>query len=81
MYVAFHGAIVAMGQQNGMWPMFFFGFMMMFIVTQVYGILKNKIAIAGIIICYAALVLITYSGSFGKRSLPAPKSAGRISIR
>ncbi len=63
-YVAFHGAIVAMGQQNGMWPMFFFGFMMMFIVTQVYGILKNKIAIAGIIVCYAALVLLTYAGVF-----------------
>ena len=63
-YVAFHGAIVAIGQANGIWPMFFFGFMMMFIVTQVYGILKNKIAIAGIIVCYAALVLLTYGGVF-----------------
>ena len=64
-YVAFHGAVIAIYQGNGMWPMFFFGFMMMFIVTQVYGILKNKIAITGIIVCYAALVLITYGGLLG----------------
>jgi predicted membrane protein len=36
---------------------------MMFIVTQVYGILKNRIAIAGIIASYVALVLVTYSGA------------------
>ncbi len=64
-YVAFHGAIVAIEAKNGMWPMFFFGFMMMFIVTQMYGILKNKAAITGIILCYAALALSTYLGVFG----------------
>ncbi|HWP21225.1 MAG TPA: hypothetical protein VN417_00685, partial [Candidatus Cryosericum sp.] len=48
---------------NGMWPMFFFGFLMMFIVTQMYGVLKNRIAIAGIIASYLALVLTTYSGA------------------
>jgi hypothetical protein len=62
-YVAIHGAIVAIGQGNGMWPMFFFGFLMMFIVTQVYGLLKNRIAIAGIIASYFALVIVVYSGS------------------
>ena len=35
----------------------------MFIVTQVYGIVKNRIAIAGITASYIALVLVTYSGS------------------
>lgn len=62
-FVALHGAVVAILAGNGMWPMFFFGFMMMFIVTQMFGILKNKIAIAGVFISYAALVLITYSGA------------------
>jgi len=61
-YVAFHGAVVAINAGNGMWPMFFFGFMMMFVVTQVYGVIKNKAAIVGIIISYTALVLVTYSG-------------------
>lgn len=61
-FVALHGAIVAINAGNGMWPMFFFGFMMMFLVTQVYGIIKNRIAIAGIFASYAVLVLITYSG-------------------
>ncbi len=62
-FVALHGAVVAILAKNGMWPMFFFGFLMMFIVTQVYGIVKNRIAIAGITASYAALVLVTYSGS------------------
>ncbi len=61
-YVAFHGAVVAINAANGMWPMFFFGFMMMFVVTQMFGIIKNRIAISGIIAGYAALVLVTYSG-------------------
>ena len=64
-YVAFHGAIVAIEAGNGMWPMFFFGFMMMFIVTQVWGIMKTHIAIGGVFVCYAALVLLTYTGVFG----------------
>jgi len=62
-FVAFHGAVVAILAKNGMWPMFFFGFMMMFIVTQMYGVIKNRIAVAGIIASYAALVLVTYSGA------------------
>lgn len=61
-FVAFHGAVVAINSGNGMWPMFFFGFMMMFIVTQVHGLIKNRLAIAGIIASYIVLVLITYSG-------------------
>ena len=64
-FVAVHGAVVAIVAGNGMWPMFFFGFMMMFIVTQMFGILKNKIAIIGVIASYVALVLVTYSGALG----------------
>lgn len=64
-FVALHGAVVAIHAANGMWPMFFFGFMMMFILTQVFGILKNRIAIAGVFAGYLALVLTTYSGALG----------------
>ena len=63
-FVAGHGAVVALEAGNGMWPMFFFGFMLMFIVTQMYGVIKNRIAIAGITACYAMLVLLTYGGVF-----------------
>ncbi len=36
--VLFHGTLVAMNQGNGMWPMFFFGFAGLFIVTQMHGL-------------------------------------------
>ena len=77
-FVAFHGAVVAILAKNGMWPMFFFGFMMMFIVTQMYGVIKNRIAIAGIIASYAALVLVTYSGAL--KNLFTGTSVGWASI-
>ncbi len=62
-FVALHGAVVAIVSGNGMWPMFFFGFMMMFVVTQVYGILRKKIALIGVTASYIALVLVAYSGT------------------
>ena len=64
-FVAIHGAIVAINAGNGMWPMFFFGFMMMFILTQMFGIIKSWLAAAGVFASYAALVAITYSGALG----------------
>lgn len=36
--VLFHGTLVAINQGKGMWPMFFFGFAGLFIVTQMHGI-------------------------------------------
>lgn len=36
--VLFHGTLVAINQANGIWPMFFFGFAGMFIITQMYGL-------------------------------------------
>ncbi len=36
--VLIHGTTVAIYQQNGIWPMFFFGFGAMIILTQMYGI-------------------------------------------
>ena len=64
-YVAVHGAIVAIEASNGMWPMFMFGFLMMFIVTQAYGIIKKKGTLIAITIAYATLALLAYSGILG----------------
>ncbi len=36
--VLFHGTLVAINQGKGMWPMFFFGFAGLFIITQMHGI-------------------------------------------
>lgn len=36
--VLFHGTLVAINQGNGMWPMFFFGFAGLFIITQMHGL-------------------------------------------
>jgi hypothetical protein len=79
-FVAFHGAVVAICAGNGMWPMFFFGFMMMFIVTQVFGIIKSKLAIAGIIVTTPRCVPPLQRRA-GKRSSPEPRSAGRTFTR
>ena len=64
-YVAFHGAIVALEAANGMWPMFMFGFMMMFIVTGMYGIISNKIALIAASVIYLAMAALVFSGVFG----------------
>jgi hypothetical protein len=59
--VMVHGALVAVMQGNGIWPMFAFGFAGIFIITQMYGLglsLRAKLAIVGV---YAALALLVYS--------------------
>jgi hypothetical protein len=40
--VLFHGTLVAIDQGNGMWPMFFFGFAGLFIITQMHGLGLKK---------------------------------------
>ena len=64
-YVAMHGAIVAAEAKNGMWPMFLFGFLMMFIVTGQYGIIKQKSALIGASAVYLIMAFLVYSGVFG----------------
>ena len=36
--VLVHGTLVAIGQGNGLWPMFFFGFAAMIVLTQMHGL-------------------------------------------
>jgi hypothetical protein len=56
-----HGTLVAV-QTNTMWPMFFFGFAGIFVVTQMYGLGLSKYWRWGFIASYIAGVLIVYSG-------------------
>ncbi len=59
--VLFHGTIVAIGQGNGIWPMFFFGFAGIFVITQMHGlglsIRTRWLILAG----YIAAILVVYS--------------------
>jgi hypothetical protein len=60
--VLFHGTMVAIYQGNGLWPMFFFGFAGIFVITQMHGLrLPNwsKWLIFG---AYLAAALVVYSG-------------------
>ncbi|TFH37819.1 MAG: hypothetical protein E4G99_01455 [Anaerolineales bacterium] len=46
--VAVHGTLVAVMTANGMWPMFFFGFTGIFVITQMHGLrwgLSTRLAI------------------------------------
>jgi hypothetical protein len=60
--VAVHGTLVAVMQGNGIWPMFFFGFAGLFIITQMHGLrlsLRTRwLLLAG----YIAGVVVVYSG-------------------
>jgi hypothetical protein len=60
-FVTFHGALVAVMQGNGMWPMFFFGFAGMFVITQMHGLRLPKWAKWGVLGLYIGAILLTYS--------------------
>ena len=59
--VLVHGTTVAIFQGNGIWPMFFFGFASLFIVTQMYGLGLSKAWRWGFIAAYVAGVIAVYS--------------------
>ena len=57
--VAIHGTIVAIMTANGMWPMFFFGFAGIFVITQMHGLrwgLRTRLAILAAYILAALAV-------------------------
>lgn len=53
--VLVHGALVAVMQGNGMWPMFLYGFAGMFVITQMFGLGLPRWALL--------LIGLTYIGS------------------
>jgi len=58
--VVIHGTLVAVMQGNGLWPMFFFGFAGVFVLTQMHGLgLKAWIRWA-ILALYVGGALLTY---------------------
>lgn len=59
--VLVHGTTVAIGQGNGMWPMFFFGFLSLFVVTQMYGLGLSRRWQWTFLAAYVAAVVGVYS--------------------
>ncbi len=61
-----HGTLVALQQGTGIWPIFFFGFMGIFVITQVYGLGLPKWIRYGSFILWVvgALAIINSRGSW-----------------
>jgi hypothetical protein len=60
--VLFHGTMVAVLQGNGLWPMFFFGFGGIFVITQMYGVPLGKWTRGLILAAYCGAVVFVYRG-------------------
>lgn len=58
--VLFHGTLVAIFTQT-IWPMFFFGFASLWIITQMHGLGLSRRAKWGWVIAYVAAIGIVYS--------------------
>ena len=59
--VLIHGALVAVGQGGGLWPMFAFGFGGLIVMTQMHGLGLSRWTRAGIVAVYAGLVTWVYA--------------------
>jgi hypothetical protein len=62
-----HGTIVAILQGNNMWPMFFYGFAGVFILTQMHGLGLSRRVRWGIFAAYALSAVVIYSERGTKR--------------
>lgn len=59
--VLVHGTMVAVFQGAGLWPMFFFGFGGIFIITQMHGLGLRRGVRLGLLLGYAGLAGVVYS--------------------
>jgi hypothetical protein len=59
--VLFHGTLVAVMQGNGLWPMFFFGFGGIFVITQMHGLKWPDWAKWATLAAYVIAALAIYS--------------------
>ena len=59
--VLFHGVVVALVAGQEFWPMFFFGFLIMFIVTQMHGLNLSKFVRWCIALLFIGLLFAVYS--------------------
>ena len=60
-FVLFHAVMVAVMQGNDIWPMFFFGFFGLFVVTQMHGVPLKRWMHWGFLALYVGLALLVYS--------------------
>lgn len=60
--VLFHGTLVALQQGSNMWPMFFFGFAAIFLLTQMWGLGLSTRWKIGFVIAFGVLATLTYWG-------------------
>ncbi len=60
-FVTIHGTVTAIFQNNGIWPMFFFGFYGIFVLTQQHGLNLPKWTRWGFLGVYVLGVIIVYS--------------------
>lgn len=59
--VVIHGVTVAIVAGQEIWPMFLFGFLAIFIVTQLHGLGLSKTVRAVVVLVFVAVVLVFYS--------------------
>lgn len=59
--VLFHGTLVAIQNANNLWPMFFFGFGAVFVITQMYGLGLKAWLRWTILAAYIAGAVLVYS--------------------
>ncbi|GHO55553.1 hypothetical protein [Ktedonobacter robiniae] len=57
-----HGTLVAVQNANSLWPMFFFGFGAVFVITQMYGLGLKAWERWSVLAVYIAGVIYVYSG-------------------
>ncbi|GGJ48809.1 hypothetical protein [Deinococcus roseus] len=60
--VVIHGSIVALSNTNGLWPMFAFGFLGVFIVTQMHGLGWSRLTRWIVASLFSGWVIYVYSG-------------------
>ena len=80
--VLVHGTLVAFMQGNGLWPMFFFGFAGILVITQMYGLglsMQNRLLILGIFV--ASTLYIYNQGRVGQARRNRVHSSDRVRIR
>jgi hypothetical protein len=64
-FVALHGMVVALVAGQSLWSMFLFGFLMLFIVSGLYGVVKLKALRIAVTSAYIIFALLLYSGFLG----------------
>ncbi|WKY43265.1 hypothetical protein Q5O14_11420 [Eubacteriaceae bacterium ES2] len=64
-FVTLHGTVIALQAGQTLWSMFLFGFAMMFIITQMYGVVRLRALRIIFTVVYIVAALILYSGVLG----------------